>query len=97
MRSTKLNLTPNIKGEFDLCLETLVSPDILNYCLVDLGKHLKANSVERDDGNGEGQYIFTFDFDDFEMKFPVIVGTEWGVVRGAAKVFYSKIVKLRSD
>ena len=97
MGSNKLNLTPNIKGEFDLCLETLVSPDILNYCLVDLGMHLKANSVERDDGDGEGQYIFTFDFDEFKMKFPVIVGTEWGVVRGAAKFFYSKTVDLRRD
>jgi hypothetical protein len=59
MESTKLNLTPNSKGEFDLCLETLVSPDILNYCLIDLGKHLKANSVMRDDGDREGKYIFT--------------------------------------
>jgi hypothetical protein len=44
----------------------------------------------RDDGDGEGQYIFTFDFDDFEIKLPVIVGTEWAVVRGAAKFLLFK-------
>jgi hypothetical protein len=31
------------------------------------------------------------------MKFPVRVDAEWGVVRGAAKFFHSKILKLRSD
>ena len=80
MESTKAN------AEFNLCLETLLSPDILNYCLVDLGRYLKANSVVRADGDGEGQYIFNLDFDDYEMKFPVRVGAEWGVVRGAAMV-----------
>jgi hypothetical protein len=32
----------------------------------------------RDDGDGEGQYIFTLDFDDSEMKFPERIGIERG-------------------
>jgi hypothetical protein len=51
----------------------------------------------RDDGDGQGTYIFTLDFDEFELKFPVVVGTEWGVARGAAKLYYTRILKLRSD
>ena len=92
MESMKLKLTPNINGEFGLCPETIVSPDIINYCLVDLGRYCIANSFGMDDGDGEGLYIFTLGFDYFEMKFPVRVGAEWGVVRGAAKFFYTKIV-----
>ena len=71
---------------FNLCLETIVSPDTLNYCLVDLGWYLKAKSVMRDGGDGEGTHIFILDFEDYDMKFPVRVGVEWGVIRGAAKV-----------
>jgi hypothetical protein len=97
MEARKLNLTPNMQRKFDLLLETIVSPDILNNCLADLGMHLNANSVMRDDGDGQGTYIFTLDFDEFELKFPVVVGTEWGVARGAAKLYYTRILKLRSD
>jgi hypothetical protein len=95
MEAIKLNLTPNMKREFELLLGQPVSPEIINACLVDLGLHLNANSVKRDDGDGQGLYIFTLDFNEFVLDFPVRIGIEWAVVRGACDLYHSRILKIR--
>ena len=95
MEAFKLNLSGNIREAFDLVLGEPVSPELLNVCLVDLGMHLNANSVKRDDGDGQGKYIFTLDFDEFVLEFPVRIGIEWAVVRGAAELYHSRILEMR--
>jgi hypothetical protein len=95
MEAIKLNLTSNIQREFELILGQPVSPEMLNVCLVDLGMHLNANSVKRDDGDGQGKYIFTLDFDEFVLEFPVRIGIEWAVVRGASELYHSRVLEMR--
>jgi hypothetical protein len=84
-----------MRREFELLLMEPVSLEILNACLVDLGMHLNANSVKKDDGDGQGRYIFTLDFDGFVLEFPVRIGVEWAVVRGAAEFYHSGILEMR--
>jgi hypothetical protein len=84
-----------MKREFELILGQPVSPELLNVCLVDLGMHLNANSVKKDDGDGQGLYIFTLDFNEFVLEFPVRIGIEWAVVRGASELYHSRILKMR--
>jgi hypothetical protein len=97
MEAIKLNLTPNLQIEFELLLGQPVSVELLNVCLVDLGMHLNANSVKRDDGDGQGLYIFTSDFDEFVLEFPVRIGIEWAVVRGAAELYHSGVLEMRKS